>query len=227
MVPFVTFRLHFPVFRSQWDSRNDLTMNKNPHLSGMRALGTDFGIFHAASWNRFLAAIASLLTVSLSLGHAAQSVTLAWDASPDPSIVGYNVHYRTTSGNPSQTHDVGKTTTATVSNLNDGTTYFFTVTAYNTAGESQPSNQVSYTTSAPPSGTRVLTVNNGSGDGNYAAGTQVAVSANAPLPGQQFVAWTKDHQILANPQSPTTTATMPSVDVTITATYVTTPTPTN
>ena len=72
------------------------------------------------------------------------------DASPDPNI-GYKLHYGTTSGNPSQTEDVGKTTSATVSNLNDGTTYFFTVTAYNAAGESQPSNQVSYTTSAPPS----------------------------------------------------------------------------
>ena len=176
---------------------------------------------------QILAAIVSLLIVSLSLGHAAQSVTLAWDASPDPSIAGYKLHYGTTNENPSHTKDVGKTTTATVSNLNDGTAYFFTVTAYNTAGESQPSNQVSYTTSGPPSGMRVLTVNNGSGGGNYAAGTQITVSANAPPPSQQFLAWTKDYQILANPQSPTTTATMPSVDVTISATYVTAPTPAN
>jgi hypothetical protein len=227
MLPFVTFRLCFPVFCSKWGSRNDLIMNKSPHLSGMRALGTRFRNLHAASWNRFLAAIASLFTVSLSLGNAAQSVTLAWDASPHPSIVGYKLHYGTTSGNPSQTKDVGKTTTATVSNLNDGTTYFFTVSACNGAGERQPSNQVSYTTSGAPSGTHVLTVNNGRGDGNYSAGTQVTVSANAPPPGQQFVAWTEDYQILGNPQSPTTTATMPSVGVTITATYVTAPTPTN
>jgi hypothetical protein len=202
-------------------------MNKNPYLSAIPAFGTRFRNPHSASWNRFLAAIASLLTVSLSLGHTAQSVTLLWDASPDPSIAGYKLSYGTTSGNPSQTNDVGKTTTATVSNLNDGTTYFFTVTAYNAAGESQPSNQVSYTTSGAATGMHVLTVNNGSGDGNYAAGTQVTVSANAPPPGQQFVGWTMDHQILANPQSPTTTATMPSVDATITATYVTTPTPSN
>ena len=226
LLPFATFRLRSPVFRSRWGSRNDLIMNKNPYLSAMPAFGARLRNLHAASLSS-LAAIASLLIVSLSLGHAAQSVTLAWDTSPDPSIAGYKLHYGTTSENPSQTNDVGKTTTATVSNLNDGTTYFFTVTAYNMAGESQPSNQVSYTTSGAASGMRVLTVNNGSGDGNYAAGTQVTVSANVPPPGQQFVAWTKDYQILANPQSPTTTATMPSVDATITATYVTTLTPSN
>jgi hypothetical protein len=102
---------------------------------------------------------------SLSLGRAAQSVTLAWDTRPDPSIAGYKLHYGTTSENPSQTNDVGKTTTATVSNLNDGTTYFFTVTAYNiyknTLLESQPSNEVSYMTA--PLGAHTLAVNSGSG----------------------------------------------------------------
>jgi hypothetical protein len=45
------------------------------------------------------------------------------------------------------------------------------------------------------------------------------VSANAPPAGQQFAAWTEDYQILADPSSATTTATMPSVDAKITATY--------
>jgi hypothetical protein len=94
-----------------------------------------------------LVGIASLMSLSLCLG--AQSVTLAWDASSDTSIAGYKLRYGTSSGNPSQTIDVGKTTTQTVSNLNDATTYFFTVTAYNTAAlESQPSNEISYTTPA-------------------------------------------------------------------------------
>ena len=150
-----------------------------------------------------------------------RAVNLAWDASSDPNIAGYKLRYGTTSGNPSQTIDVGKTTTATVSNLNDGTTYYFTVTSYNTAGvESQPSNEISYTTRARCSHD-VLTVTNGNGGGNYAAGTQVTVSANAPPAGQQFAAWTEDYQILANPSSSTTTATMPSVDVRIMATYIT------
>jgi hypothetical protein len=169
---------------------------------------------------RLLPAIASLLFISLSLCHAAQSVTLAWDASSDPSIAGYKLRYGTTSGNLSQTApDLGKTTTRTVSNLNDGTTYFFAVTAYNAAGfESPPSNQVSHTTSAPPSGAHVLTVINGSGDGSYTVGTIVPVSATLQA-GQQFAMWIGDHDILASRMNSTTTATMPSVDATIEATY--------
>ena len=63
-----------------------------------------------------------------------------------------------------------------------------------------------------------LTVNNGtaSGDEN---GTLVTVTA-APAPaGTHFVGWTGDITILANPSSPKTTATIPFMAVTITATY--------
>ena len=193
-------------------------MNKNPHLSAVPALGT--GNSHTASSRKILAAMASLLVVSLSLCHAAQSVTLAWNASSDSSVAGYRLRYGTTSGNPSQDINVGNTTARTVSNLNDGTTYFFTVTAYNTAGiQSSPSNQVAYTTSAPTSGAHALTVMNGSGDGNYATGATVSVTANAPPAGQQFDRWNRDYQILDDPSNSTTTATMPSMDATIEATY--------
>jgi hypothetical protein len=165
------------------------------------------------------------LIVSHSLGEAAQSVTLAWDPSSDSSIAGYRLRYGTISSNLSQTApDVSKTTTRTISNLNDGTTYHFAVTAFNAEGiESAPSNEVSYTTA--PLGAQKLTVNNGSPSGFYAPGTMVTVSANAPPPGQHFDIWTDDIQILVNPFIPTTTATIPSsIAVTVTATYVTTPT---
>ncbi len=61
-----------------------------------------------------------------------------------------------------------------------------------------------------------LTVNNGRSSGQ---GEVVTVTADPPPPGQQFAGWTGDIQILANPALPTTTATMPSIEVTITATY--------
>ena len=64
-----------------------------------------------------------------------------------------------------------------------------------------------------------LTVQEGSPSGNYAAGTQVTVSANAPKAGAQFAGWKGDIVILANPSLPTTIATIPSMAVTITATY--------
>ena len=63
-----------------------------------------------------------------------------------------------------------------------------------------------------------LTVNNGtaSGDEN---GTLVTVTA-APAPaGTHFVGWTGDIAILADPSLPKTTATIPFMAVTITATY--------
>src|SRR6266446_704159 len=87
--------------------------------------------------------------------QAAQSVTLAWDANTAPNIVGYRLYTGTTSGVYTQQIEVGNNTSTSVSNLVDGTTYFFAVTDYNTSGvESAYSNQVSYTaplaTPTPP-----------------------------------------------------------------------------
>jgi len=91
-----------------------------------------------------LVGVVSVLLGSLSPVQAAQSVTLAWN--PDPGVAGYHLHYGTASGVYNQTTDVGNTTTATVPNLTPGLTYFFVVTAFNTAGlESLPSNEVSFT----------------------------------------------------------------------------------
>jgi Ferritin-like domain/Divergent InlB B-repeat domain len=64
-----------------------------------------------------------------------------------------------------------------------------------------------------------LTVNGGTGSGPHDVGTMFTVTANPPPSGQQFAGWSEDIQILANPLLSTTTATMPSIDVTITATY--------
>jgi Divergent InlB B-repeat domain len=75
------------------------------------------------------------------------------------------------------------------------------------------------TTAAAPA-SQALTVINGSVSGNPAPGTVVTVTANDPPAGQQFAGWTGDVQILANASLPTTTATVPSIPVTITATYV-------
>ena len=100
--------------------------------------------WRAAFRNKFHAAFAPMLLVAFSLCNAAQSVTLAWDPNPEPDIAKYKVYYGTQSGNPDQSFDAGNVTTTTVVNLADGTTYFFTVRAINTAGlESGPSNEVS------------------------------------------------------------------------------------
>jgi len=66
------------------------------------------------------------------------SVTLAWPASADPSVVGYKLYYGVASGAYTQTLDVGPATTATISNLIAGTRYYFAATAYNASGVESP-----------------------------------------------------------------------------------------
>jgi Fibronectin type III domain/FG-GAP-like repeat len=98
-----------------------------------------------------LGAIGLLFLGSLSQAQAASSVNLAWNPSPSPGIAGYYLYYGTSSGSYPQVINVGNTTVATVPNLGPGQTYYFVVTAYNTAGlQSAPSNQVSTTLSLSP-----------------------------------------------------------------------------
>jgi outer membrane biosynthesis protein TonB len=98
--------------------------------------------------------VASLLVGSLASAHAAQSVALAWNAVSDPSVVGYNVNYGTSSGVYSQSLNAGNATTATVPSLSAGQTYYFVVTAHNAASQNSiASNQVSFVTSAAPTPT--------------------------------------------------------------------------
>lgn len=95
------------------------------------------------------AAIAVLLLV-VPPGLAAQA-SLKWnapgkntDGSTLTDLAGYKVHYGTQSRSYSKTVDVGNAAAYTVQDLAAGGTYYFSVTAYNTAGrESTFSNEVS------------------------------------------------------------------------------------
>jgi len=64
-----------------------------------------------------------------------------------------------------------------------------------------------------------LTVNSGTGDGTFEASTVVGITADAPVSGYVFVEWTGDTGNVADLTDPTTTVTMPSADVEITASY--------
>jgi Divergent InlB B-repeat domain/Fibronectin type III domain len=185
-----------------------------------------------ASWRRqrgvgdrgqLVAIIAALLIGAGSFCQAVDSVTLEWERNSEPDVVSYKVYYGRESGRPSESVPLGNVTTATITDLDDATTYYFTVTAINEFGlESGPSNEISYTT--PDASAYVLTVNNGSGTGNYIPGTLVTVSASSAPEGQYFDRWVDDWVILANPWLLTTTATIPYQDVTITASYADLPT---
>ncbi len=80
------------------------------------------------------------------------SATLAWsapttntDGTPLTDLAGYKVYYGTSSGNYTQSINIGNVTTYTVSNLSPGT-YYFSVTSYDSSGiESTYSNEVSKT----------------------------------------------------------------------------------
>ncbi len=62
-----------------------------------------------------------------------QQVTLGWNASPDPTVVGYYLYYGTTTGVYTNKTDVGTNTTFTVPGLVAGSTYYFNTTSYNAA----------------------------------------------------------------------------------------------
>ena len=77
---------------------------------------------------------------SLAVGN----ITLAWDASSDPSVVSYRVHYGVASGVYTNAVSAGGATIVTVSNLLEGVTFYFAATAVDTNGlESDFSNEVS------------------------------------------------------------------------------------
>ncbi len=67
--------------------------------------------------------------------------------------------------------------------------------------------------------TYTLTVNNGTGGGEYKAGTVVNISANAPAAGKVFAVWTGDTARVADVTRAATTVTMPENLITVTATY--------
>jgi hypothetical protein len=84
----------------------------------------------------------------------ALSATLVWNDGSG-TIEGYKVHYGTSSTNPHESIKVGTTTSYSLDklSLSEGTQYFFSVSAYNAAGESDPCAPVAYTPSdtTPPS----------------------------------------------------------------------------
>ena len=115
------------------------------------------------------------------------AVTLAWNPNPEPDITGYRVSYGTTSGQYTTSVDVGNTTSYTVTNLFAGQTYYFAVQAYNAAGTSPYSNEVSATLTSPLTVTN-LTANRTS---PQPAGTTITFSATASggTPPYQYKWW--------------------------------------
>lgn len=82
----------------------------------------------------------------LSTGYAAERASLSWNANAEPNIAGYRLYVGSISGEYNQMVDVGNVTTTTIPNLAAASTYYFSVTAYNSAGfESPTSAEISMT----------------------------------------------------------------------------------
>jgi len=88
--------------------------------------------------------------------------------------------------------------------------YLFVVDA---AGDASAGYQV---TGGP---TYTLTVNSGSGDGNYTESTVVDITADTAPSGKEFDEWIGDTSGIADVSDPTTTLTMPAANQEVTATY--------
>jgi hypothetical protein len=87
-----------------------------------------------------------VLALLVSLSSFAGQVTLAWN--PSEGAEGYRIYWGTQSGVYTYSNDCGAATQTTVTGLVNTITYYFAVTAYNVAGESDFSSEVS--TTIPP-----------------------------------------------------------------------------
>jgi len=68
-----------------------------------------------------------------------------------------------------------------------------------------------------------LTINSGSGGGNYAEGAEVSIKADTPPSGKVFEKWTGDTIYVADVNDASTTVTMPANDLLLTAVYIDVP----
>ena len=121
---------------------NTGTVTASVNLSGL-ASGTYSGTITVSATG----ATSKTLPVSLTVGSGtstANSATLTWIANTETDLAGYKIYVGTQSGTYGAPIVLGKVTTYQLNNLAIGTTYFFCITAYDSAGnESLHSAEVS------------------------------------------------------------------------------------
>jgi hypothetical protein len=118
------------------------TVSASVSLSGLAA-GTYSGIITVSAAGATSKTILVTLTIS-SPTSTSGSATLSWAANTDSDLAGYKVYMGTQSGVYGTSIAVGNVTTYQPANLQPNTTYFFSVTALDTAGnESLHSSEVS------------------------------------------------------------------------------------
>jgi hypothetical protein len=106
------------------------------------AFRTYSSVIHSAS----LTLIILILMMVFASAAKAGSLQIAWDPVNDSRVAGYKVKYGTASKSYTNSVNVGTSTTRTLENLVEGTTYYFVVVAFDSAGvEGAPSAEASGT----------------------------------------------------------------------------------
>ena len=87
----------------------------------------------------FLQVLVAFIMTSMAFGG---QIKLEWNAVPEP-VSGYKLCYGLSHGNYTESYVAGKVNTCTLTQLQDGQTYYIVVAAYNDMGQSAYSNEVS------------------------------------------------------------------------------------
>ncbi|OEU63361.1 MAG: hypothetical protein BBJ57_13710 [Desulfobacterales bacterium PC51MH44] len=112
---------------------------------------------------------------------SAAQITLAWDPNTESDIAGYKVHHGTSSSNYSSSVDVGNTTKYTLTGLQEGSTYYFAVTAYDYSGnESVFSPELIHTIAANNNPPNAPSTPTGPANGYPQTGYSFSTSASDP-----------------------------------------------
>ena len=80
----------------------------------------------------------SLTVTTGTAGNTTGSATMTWAANTEPDLAGYKIYSGTQSGVYGPPVSVGKVSSYQLANLAKGTTYFITITAYDSAGNESP-----------------------------------------------------------------------------------------
>jgi len=118
---------------------NAVTVAANPTGLTANVYTAPLTIAASCATNNPQQVLVTLAITSPSSGTA----TLTWDPETDLSVKGYKVYAGTSPNVYGAPVDVGNVTTFPIINLQSGKTYYFAVTAYNSAGESGYSNEAS------------------------------------------------------------------------------------